>query len=968
MREIFSGSNAAWLENLCGDDAYAAAPEWRGVIDSVSPPAGDSRGSVEQSIKKSECRGGNLDCGEDAPQPRLGPVASAGAAGTAGPADGCARYQDKQHRVDGLVNAYRELGYLYAGINPLGSYMPPNLRYAWITQTGIGRELDLATYGLNEGDLDKVFVAPWSFETPRASLRDIIARLAEVYTGPMGVEILHIRNRAMRRWLIKRLEGRSPLKNHGLKNRDNDERRRRQRDLIRAEEFEAFIQSRFTGQKRFSLEGTEALIPALRRLFGECGRLDVSEIIMGMAHRGRLNVLANAMVKPSAEIFAMFDGHYSPHSYGGSGDVKYHQGQSVDYRWSEGKTIHISLVSNPSHLEAVDPVVQGKARGSQRLSRDSTRKKVIPVLIHGDAAFSGQGIVAETFNMSQLQGYRTGGTIHFVVNNQIGFTTASSDSRSTFFATDIAKVMPVPVFHANGDDPDAVMRSVELALQWRQKFGQDVVVDIIGYRRLGHNEADEPSFTHPIMYNLIRRHESVSKIFGRRLDEEGVFPQAEQAAFRSHYIQRLKEVRDEASEYTDFHGFQTLSGSWSKIKRGYSFDFPETGVSEDVLRETAERLNEVPEGFKIHRKLQRLIDGRRRAMDEREGIDWSFAESLAFGTLLAEGRSVRLSGEDCGRGTFSQRHAVWWDVSTESPRQHTPLESLAADGARFSVYDSPLSEFSILGFEYGYSTVQPEILVLWEAQFGDFANGAQVIIDQFVGAGESKWARHSGLVMLLPHAYEGQGPEHSNAYLERYLSLCAEENMQVVNPTTPAQYFHVLRKQLHQKFRKPLIIMTPKSLLRLPEARSRLDEFTGGVFQTVLSDKDSPPVPRRLILCSGHVWYDLVSARAAAIEKDSSSPTAETRILRLEQIYPFPEEHLHEQLADIGEGTQLIWAQEEPANRGAWSFLAPRLERLTGRGRWEYAGRPASASPAAGSHDMHIKEKNALIEGALGAA
>ncbi|MCK5250108.1 MAG: multifunctional oxoglutarate decarboxylase/oxoglutarate dehydrogenase thiamine pyrophosphate-binding subunit/dihydrolipoyllysine-residue succinyltransferase subunit, partial [Spirochaetaceae bacterium] len=626
--------------------------------------------------------------------------------------------RDKQHKVDALVEAYRELGHLYAHINPLGSYMPPNLRYAWITQHGIGRELDPAAYDLIDSDLDEVFSAPISFDPPRATLREIIEKLDRVYAGHMGSEFLHIRNRSMRRWLIGQLESRERLKP-----RDDEELRRWQQDLIRAEEFESFIHSRFTGQKRFSLEGTEVLIPALRYLFTESGRRNIKDIVIGMAHRGRLNVLTNAMRKPASEIFAMFEGHYVPHTYGGSGDVKYHQGQSTDFEVGDGRMVHISLVSNPSHLEAADPVVQGKARGTQRLKKDVTRKKVLPVLIHGDAAFSGQGIVAETFNMSQLRGYRTGGTIHIVVNNQIGFTTASVDSRSTFFATDIAKVMPVPVFHANGDDPEAVMRAMELALRWRQKFGQDVVVDIIGYRRLGHNEADEPSFTHPIMYDLIRRHDSVSKIYGKNLDERSVYKDKAQELFRRSYVDELKVAREAARGFTDYHGFQTLTGDWAGVKRGYSFDFPDTGVPEKALKVIAGKLLESPDEFKMHPKLERFVKNRRKAVETGKGIDWAFAESLAFGSLLAEGRSVRLSGEDCGRGTFSQRHAVWWDVSTETPRQHTPLASLAAGTARFSVYDSPLSEFSILGFEYGYSIAQPEILVLWEAQFGDFANG-----------------------------------------------------------------------------------------------------------------------------------------------------------------------------------------------------------------------------------------------------
>jgi 2-oxoglutarate dehydrogenase E1 component len=774
VQEMLSGSNAEWLENILGDDGEPVPPQWKRFLES----------EPEESGKPVVATSGN------------GELSSG----------------NKQNRVDALLKAYRELGHLYANINPLGSYMPPNLRYAWITQHGIGRELDPSSYGLDESDMDKLYDAPESFPKPRATLREIIDRLDEVYAGPMGSEFLHIRNRPMRRWLIEQIESRERLKPWSV-----EELRRWQRDLIRAEEFESFIHSRFTGQKRFSLEGTEVLIPALRYLFTEAGNRNIREIIMGMAHRGRLNVLTNAMKKPASEIFAMFAGHYVPHSYGGSGDVKYHQGQSADFDLGDGRSIHLSLVSNPSHLEAVDPVVQGKARGTQRLRGDSTRKKVLPVLIHGDAAFSGQGIVAETFNMSQLRGYRTGGTIHIVVNNQIGFTTASTDSRSTFFATDIAKVMPVPVFHANGDNPEAVMRAMELAMRWRQKFGQDVVVDIIGYRRLGHNEADEPSFTHPIMYDLIRNHDTVATIFGRVLDERGVFPQSEQDKFRKSYVEELTIAREQGKTLTDYHGFQTLTGDWSSVKRGYSFNFPETGVEDETLRKVASQLLEAPEGFTMHSKLKRFVKNRTK-MISGEGIDWSFAESLAFGSLLAEGYSVRLSGEDCGRGTFSQRHAVWWDVSSQTPKQHTPLSSMATGKARFSVYDSPLSEFSILGFEYGYSIALPDILVLWEAQFGDFANGAQVIIDQFISAGESKWARHSGLVLLLPHSYEGQGPEHSNAYLERYLSLCAEENMQVANLSTPVQYFHILRKQLHQEFRKTLGFDDPEE--SSPSSRS----------------------------------------------------------------------------------------------------------------------------------------------------
>jgi len=912
---MLSGSNAAWLENLLEDTDTGVSPEWKGLLES----AGQAE-AVPPVSRERNCSG------------------------------------DKQHKVNALVEAYRSLGHLYAHINPLGSYMPPNLRYAWVTQHGIGKELDLQTFGLNESDLGETFDTPLDFESSRASLREIVEKISQIYTGHMGCEFQHIRNRSMRRWLIRQLEGREKLKT-----REDEEFRRWQRDIIRAEEFEAFVHSRFTGQKRFSLEGTDVLIPALRYLFTEAGRRSVRDIVIGMAHRGRLNVLTNAMKKPAAEIFAMFDGNYEPHTYGGSGDVKYHQGQSTDFEVGDGRIVHISLVSNPSHLEAADPVVQGKARGTQRLKKDSTRKKVLPVLIHGDAAFSGQGIVAEIFNMSQLRGYRTGGTIHIVVNNQIGFTTASSDSRSTFFATDIAKVMPVPVFHANGDNPEAVIRAVELALRWRQKFGQDVVVDIIGYRRLGHNEADEPSFTHPIMYNLIRNHSSVSKIYGKILDKRKTFSEKDQESFRQSYLEELKEARKKARGLINYHGFKSLTGDWSGVKREYSFDFPVTGIEVKKLKIIAGKLLEIPENFKLHPKLKRFVRNRTKALDTGVGIDWSFAESLAFGSLLAEGHSVRLSGEDCGRGTFSQRHAVWWDVSSETPRQHTPLSSLASGRARFSVYDSPLSEYSILGFEYGYSIAQPEILVLWEAQFGDFANGAQVIVDQFISSGESKWARLSGMVLLLPHGYEGQGPEHSNAYMERYLSLCAEENMQIVNLTTPAQYFHILRKQQIQDFRKPLIIFSPKSLLRHPEARSEFSELTSGYFHTVLDDPETPDKVDRIVLCSGHLWYDLI-ARRREIEFSG------TRIIRLEQLYPFPESSLKKIIGEIGDKpgvTDLIWAQEEPENRGAWSFLAHKLEQITGES-WSYAGRAASASPATGSHEEHEEEKKYLINLALG--
>ncbi|MCG8452791.1 MAG: 2-oxoglutarate dehydrogenase E1 component [Spirochaetales bacterium] len=864
-----------------------------------------------------------------------------------------------QAKADSLIAAYREIGHLYARTNPLGAYMPPRLRYSWVTQMGVGDALHPESHGIQEKDMDARIHPPRPWARSTLSLRNLINRLKEIYTGSMGVEFLHIRNRPMRRWLIDQLENPTHAKEW-----ETPGKRRWQEDLIRAETFELFIQQKFTGQKRFSLEGNEALIPALEYLFRESAKRNVKQIILGMAHRGRLNVLVNAMNKPAQEIFAMFGGNYAPHAYGGAGDVKYHQGQSAEITTEDGRQVHVTLVANPSHLEAVDPVVQGKTRGTQRLTGDATRKRILPILIHGDAAFSGQGVVAETFNMSQLRGYRTGGTIHIVVNNQIGFTTAGADSRSTFHATDIVKSMPIPVLHANADEPESVMRAIELALRWRQKFGQDVVVDIIGYRRLGHNEADEPSFTHPVMYELIKNHESSATLFGKKLAQENLYSQRDQEAYKQNYKNTLKESKDQAQKLTDFHGFHTLTDEWKGIERDYQFESPETGVNPKALHSVAKALTTAPEGFALHPKLQRFVAARQKATTGEGDVDWAFAESLAFGTLLAEGKSVRLSGEDCGRGTFSQRHALWWDVTTEQPRSHTPLEHVAQNQGKFSVHDSPLSEFSVLGFEYGYSLCSPHDLTIWEAQFGDFANGAQVIIDQFISAGESKWARHSGLVMLLPHGYEGQGPEHSNAYLERYLWLCAEQNLQVVVPSTPLQYFHILRRQVHQNFRKPLVVMTPKGLLRLPEARSSFQDFTKGSFSFVLDDPSPPPTTQRLIFCSGRVWYDLDAARKEAAQGDSKNPAHHTRLVRLEQLYPFPAQAVNEVLSAHPQA-QCFWVQEEPRNRGAWPKLFHDLSEHTPV-NWTCISRKASASPATGSHEQHVNERKALAQDALG--
>ncbi|MBF9017490.1 MULTISPECIES: 2-oxoglutarate dehydrogenase E1 component [unclassified Oceanispirochaeta] len=864
---------------------------------------------------------------------------------------------DKQSRLNAMIWAYRDGGYLHGHLNPLGSYMTKEMKYLFLTMKGGVESLKPEQFGLDSSDRNQLFNPGRFFKEDSVPLAEIVKRMDETYCGTLGAEILHIQNQSMRNWLISNME--NPDKSVSI---DPSLQREIQEDLIRAEEFEKFINSSFVGQKRFSLEGGEAVIPALKYLFKKSISLGIREVVIGMAHRGRLNVLVNAISKPAAEIFAMFQNNYQPYVYGGSGDVKYHMGQSCDFFDEEGRSLHISLVSNPSHLEAVNPVVEGKTRGIQRRRGDENRKKVMPVLIHGDAAFSGQGVVYETLNLSQLKGYRTGGTIHIIINNQIGFTTASRDSRSTYFATDVAKSLPIPIFHANGDDPESVIKAMDLAVRWRHKFGYDVIVDIICYRRLGHNEADEPSFTHPIMYQLIKQHKSVTFIYGEFLKENNILSKTDLESFKTSYITELTADFELAKGYADYQWNNAFrKGDWKGMTFDYFFEFPHTGVKPDRLRRIAGVLTHIPEGFTAHSKLQRFVKNRRKALDEKKGIDWAFAESLAFGSLLADGYHVRLSGEDCGRGTFSQRHARWWDVSVDNPDSYVPLKHLEKESTGpmgvFSVYNSPLSEFSVLGFEYGYSLAMPKVLVLWEAQFGDFANGAQTIIDQFICSGEQKWFRSSGMVLLLPHGYEGQGPEHSNAYLERYLSLCAEDNMQVCNLTTPAQYFHLIRKQMIQPFRKPLILMTPKSLLRHKKAVSDLKDLEQGKFQTVLDDRDEYKGAEILLLCSGKVYYDLLERR----EELGSRKAA---ILRLEQIYPFPAESLKEIIQYYGSVKQLRWVQEEPRNKGSWSFVHEPLNQL-GRRKWSYVGRLPSASSSTGAHNKNMEELEALLQDAF---
>jgi 2-oxoglutarate dehydrogenase E1 component len=969
-------SSAEFLEDLFRswlEDPQSIPAEWRSYFESLGDLTGNGGpypGPVPPTHPSRTAGNGASAATEVAP----GPATPSSPEGTFSPAaiegaksaslNGHALREGmpqadvyRQSRVDSLIWAYRDVGYIYADLNPLENYSTPELKYMYITMEGNYESLTLESFGLSEEDLGEEVFTGGYFEPKRAPLRELLEMLRRTYCDKLGAEILHIQNKPMRRWLIEYLE--SPARRPRW---DTERRKRFQKDLIKAEQLERFIHSNFIGQKRFSLEGGEALIPALRYIVESAPEHNVQEIVLGMAHRGRLNVLTNVLRKQPAETFSHFTENYMPHTYGGSGDVKYHLGHSVDVDAENGRTVHVSLVANPSHLESVDPVVEGKTRGIQRRRGDRNRKKVMPVLIHGDAAFSGQGVVSETFNLSQLKGYKTGGTVHIILNNQIGFTTASRDARSTFFATDIAKSMPVPIFHVNGDDIEAVLHAIDLAFRYRQKFGYDAVVDIICYRRLGHNEADEPSFTHPIMYDIIKNHESVTTQYGKQVAENGVMPQEDQDAFREQYKNALKNELEKAKEGYKPHLNDAFErGEWTEISRKYSFDAVDTRVDPDRLTKIGRTLVRAPEDFSVHPKLKRFIKDRSERVESGKNFDWALAESLAFGSLLLEGHPIRLSGEDSARGTFSQRHAVWWDTETEVPTTYVPLRHLEEDQGAFSVYDSPLSEFAVLGFDYGYSLAQPNCLVLWEAQFGDFVNGGQVIIDQFIVAGESKWFRSSGLVMLLPHGYEGQGPEHSSAHLERFLQLSAESNLQVVNLTTPAQYFHALRKQIRAPFRKPLIVMSPKSLLRHKACVSELGELADGTFRYTLDDeKADPKKTKRLILCSGKVYYDLDERREEHEHEDAA-------IVRIEQLYPFPEHEIRSIISRYDGADEVVWCQEESENRGAFSFVRGPIGDIlqeSGR-RLRYAGRPRTASPATGSHKEHIEELTQLLDEAF---
>ena len=940
---FLQGENATYLAELYAryqDDPFSVDPEWQSFFasleDNPDDVFADSRGP-------SWARGnGNTP-------------ARAAERVSAEPQGGVAVARDSIG-LRMLIRAYRTRGHLVAKLDPLE-----------LVTRREHPELKPKTYGFAKADYDRPIYVGGALGLEFGTVRQVLDILKRTYCGTIGVEYMHISDPEQRAWIQDRME----LPQHLVSFTVNGKKAILKK-LIEAEFFERFLDIKYTGTKRFGLDGGESLVPALEQVIKRGGQLGVKEIIIGMPHRGRLNVLANVMAKPYRAIFNEFKGGSAhPDEVEGSGDVKYHLGASSDRAFDDNH-VHLSLTANPSHLEIVDPVVLGKVRAKQDQHHDKERKEVLPLLLHGDAAFAGQGVVAECLGLSGLRGHRTGGSIHFIVNNQIGFTTAPRFSRSSPYPSDVAKMIDAPIFHANGDDPEAVVHVTKIATEFRQRFKKPVVIDMFCYRRHGHNEADEPAFTQPLMYARIAEHPSVVEVYSARLVEEGLFTREEidrmQAEFRDYLEQEFA-----ASDAYRPNRADWLDGKWSGIghaeegaRRGV------TGVDLEVLKEVGRKLTTIPKSFTAHKTIARIMGTRRKMIEDGEGIDWATAESLAFATLLVEGFRVRLSGQDSERGTFSQRHSVLMDQENE--KKYTPLKHIAKEQAEFEVINSMLSEEAVLGFEYGYSLAEPNALVLWEAQFGDFANGAQVIVDQFISSGERKWLRMSGLVLLLPHGYEGQGPEHSSARLERYLQLCAEDNWQIANLTTPANYFHVLRRQLHRQFRKPLVLMTPKSLLRHKRVVSSLAQFGPGTsFHRVLWD-DAQFLPdqtiklvpddkiKRVVLCSGKVYYDLYDDREKRGVDD-------VYLLRIEQLYPFPARALIQELSRFKDA-EMVWCQEEPKNMGAWSFIEPNLSWVLDHieakhRRPRYAGRPSSAATATGLMSKHNRELRAFLDEAL---
>ena len=855
-----------------------------------------------------------------------------------------------------IIRAYRIRGHLIADLDPLG-----------MRETTPHPELDPKSYGFTEADMDRPIFIDNVLGLEIASMRQIVDIVTRTYCGTFALQYMHISDPEQAGWLKERIEGYGK-EIHFTKNG----RKAILNKLVEAEGFEKFLHVKYMGTKRFGLDGGEALIPAMEQIIKRGGALGVEEIVIGMPHRGRLSVLANVMAKPYRAIFNEFQGgSFKPEDVDGSGDVKYHLGASSD-REFDGNTVHLSLNANPSHLEAVNPVVLGKVRAKQAQRGDVARTRVLPILLHGDAAFAGQGVVAEGFGLSGLVGHKTGGTMHIIVNNQIGFTTAPHHSRSSPYPTDIALMVEAPIFHVNGDDPEAVVHAAKVATEFRQKFHKDVVIDVFCYRRFGHNEGDEPMFTNPVMYNRIKKHKTTLQLYTERLVADGLIPEGEiedmKAAFQAQLNEEFEAGRTFKPNKADW-----LDGRWSHMDRQKQGKYQrgKTAIKEKTLREIGEALVKLPEGFKTHRTIDRLLETKAQMFSTGQGFDWATGEALAFGSLMLEGYPVRLSGQDATRGTFSQRHSAIIDQETEA--RHYPLNHIREGQAHYEVIDSMLSEYAVLGFEYGYSLSEPNALVAWEAQFGDFANGAQIMFDQFISSGESKWLRMSGLVLLLPHGYEGQGPEHSSARLERFLQMCGGDNWIVANCTTPANYFHILRRQLHRNYRKPLILMTPKSLLRHKLAISDVEDFTtGSSFHRVLWDdaqkghSDTTLVAddkiKRVVMCSGKVYYDL-------LEERDRRGIDDIYLLRIEQFYPFPALSLVKEMERF-KRAEVVWCQEEPKNQGAWNFIEPNIEWVLTRigadyKRPAYVGRPASASPATGLASQHKAQQEALVNDAL---
>ena len=855
-----------------------------------------------------------------------------------------------------IIRAYRIRGHLVADLDPLG-----------MRDQTPHPELDPKSYGFTEADMDRPIFIDQVLGLELASMREIIAIVKRTYGGTFAMQYKHISNPEEAGWLKERIEG------FGKEIQFTREGRKAiLNKMVEAEGFEKFLHVKYMGTKRFGLDGGESLIPAMEQIIKRGGNLGVKEIVIGMPHRGHLSVLANVMAKPYRAIFNEFQGgSVKPEDVDGSGDVKYHLGASSD-REFDGNSVHLSLTANPSHLEAVNPVVLGKVRAKQDQKNDVDRTKVIGVLLHGDAAFAGQGVVAEGFGLSGLRGHKTGGTMHIVVNNQIGFTTAPHFSRSSPYPTDNALVVESPIFHVNGDDPEAVVHAAKVATEFRQKFQKDVVIDLICYRRFGHNEGDEPMFTNPVMYKKIKTHKTTLSLYTERLVKDGLIPEGEiedmKTAFQAHLNDEFEAGRDYKPNKADW-----LDGRWSHLDRrnGENYERGATSINSETFEEIGKALTAAPDGFPMHKTVGRLLDTKAKMFETGQGFDWATGEALAFGSLLTEGYPVRLAGQDSTRGTFSQRHSALINQDTEE--RYYPLNHVRAGQSRYEVIDSMLSEYAVLGFEYGYSLAEPNALTMWEAQFGDFANGAQIMFDQFISSGESKWLRMSGLVMLLPHGYEGQGPEHSSARLERFLQMCGGDNWIVANCTTPANYFHILRRQLHRTFRKPLVMMTPKSLLRHKLAISAAEDFTtGSSFHRVLWDdaqkgnSDTKLKPddkiKRVVMCSGKVYYDLLEERDARGIDD-------IYLLRVEQFYPFPALSLVKELERFSQA-EMVWCQEEPKNQGAWTFIEPNIEWVLGRigaktARPTYAGRPAAASPATGLASQHKAQQAALVNDAL---